>query len=1635
MRVIILIFQSLKRKEIEILPIVEIEMSEILERKRRNISEPLVGKCYSEIQNSKLQSEVHTAEADAYRPSAPATNLITTSDLPVNTHLPLAVKPLRQYQLKSNSTINSDEYRFSNNSSTVSSSSSPSSSSKTLCKTLSGDFRHNSRNIFDDTAKAKSLPASSSTNSSINNSSNISMMKFTPAINSTSILNNAASCVARPIYCDKEMIRDSRDSSDSCNSRDVAKMKATTTLRRFTDTAPRKAKTLSSSTGGTVSAVPFAAPNSSVDIKWEIAKCDIKNETIPRTITTTAATIRPTTKSVLKVIRPRRMTVACSTLNDWPTDSLTSAQKNLSGNDSLKRRTVRELPRKPWFSSSVDGPPVVRETGIDDDLASKRLISTRRFSTINDSATVSVQKPTVLRSSSPHLFRMNFTPPPKPTRTYQETLTGLLQTKNSEQMSSATVKSVRKACPIMGSSRLAAPNNCRNSSDHNSDSRTGTDFRKGSVDTVEISPDIRMSGKWRSSINLPCDAFNLADEDLIIAENPIVRRRNSLVVRTQTGLRVKTIIDKLLNSNGRDQRRALFSLKQIFQDDKDLVHEFVQDGGLECMIKLGRKADQNHQNYILRALGQVMLYVDGMNGIIAHIETIQWLYELLDSPYRLVVKTALKLLLVFIEYTDHNALLLMTAVTNVDKANNRPDWFALMKVLNEKDANDVEMLTYGMTVINKTLNGVADQDTYYDLVDSLESQGLEDAMRHMLKLGHKDLKDQCKLYEKVLKQEDEAESSDESIVKMRIQTPPVADRRIAMRRRHQESLARQQEHYNFHKINSVNNNIEKFESPISNPTTGIINGTTNNVADNAPKVIPPWRKKVADADSSSKNDNAKIAVKEKSLQYSSNGKESVTNQQPSLAPVKSVEKELESNENVEPEEKPVRAPPPSFPATLFSPTENKTMEFPEPIKKEPEPVVESKKISSPKTKAKNSLISVIDDEDDAACGGNAFAAQLRRRALKREQNAALFEPKQDEAEILWKKAAENFKSKPLIINDLDFSEFHKDEYEQDPLVMARLAAIAQEKGLIPGVASSGIPPAPERGPPPAPPLLPSGGAPGVPPPPPFLAPNGSSSQSGRDPSPVSKTGTLKLHWKPAQAELPPVPSLKNMGTFWHKLDLPKIDAKKLVQLFEQKTKETTTIKRLNGEHRVQILQVLPLKRSQAINIGLTKLPPISVIPTAIMKFDSMVLNKEGIEKILTTMMPNPAEIEQIELKIAEHPDMPLGQAEQFLLKLSQIPCLLERLRLWVFTLDYKNCEKDIAEPLMDLQLAMKEVEESKTFRTAMGMLLIIGNTLNGTNIKGFQLDYLTKASEVKDPVYKHTLTYHLAEYMIEHYPDGTDLYSEFGAVARTARYDYDELEANLKKLESDCKASWGYLAKISKNDSSSSMKQKINDYLNDVAQRIHQLKAIYRIACNRWHAFLLFFGYSVHEVPTLKPMAVFKMVNEFALEYRTTRDKILQQRKRLADKRERNKTRGKIWALEGQNCKDGVEINGNLKHTPVQTNAEQRHEAMSRMLSVGSSDDTLKRTRAKPTAERSPAEIISSQREMLRSVGRLAESGSPGRESPDDEILDGLVKAATIQTEPRDHRRRARQFNRKSLRRTRTLKLVDDQPGSTVTTV
>uniref|UniRef100_A0A915NA49 GBD/FH3 domain-containing protein n=1 Tax=Meloidogyne javanica TaxID=6303 RepID=A0A915NA49_MELJA len=257
---------------------------------------------------------------------------------------------------------------------------------------------------------------------------------------------------------------------------------------------------------------------------------------------------------------------------------------------------------------------------------------------------------------------------------------------------------------------------------------------------------------------------NLGDElfDFDVNNNNELGIHTTLLLRQQPALRVKAIIEKLLYTSGREQRGALFTLKSLFQEDKDLVHAFVQNGGLEALVKLGRGSDQNHQNHILRALGQLMLYVDGMNGVIAHNDTICWLYELLDSPYRLVVKTALKLLLVFVEYTEPNSLLFLAAISKVERGKNQPDWCSLVRILNDVQASDHETLVFGMTVINKTLHGVPDQDTYFDAIESLESQGMNDSLATLCKLNNTQLSQQCALYEQELRREDAAIESDTS---------------------------------------------------------------------------------------------------------------------------------------------------------------------------------------------------------------------------------------------------------------------------------------------------------------------------------------------------------------------------------------------------------------------------------------------------------------------------------------------------------------------------------------------------------------------------------------------------------------------------------------------------------------------------------------------------------------------------------------------------------------------------------------------------------------------------------------------------------------------------------------------------------
>lgn len=79
---------------------------------------------------------------------------------------------------------------------------------------------------------------------------------------------------------------------------------------------------------------------------------------------------------------------------------------------------------------------------------------------------------------------------------------------------------------------------------------------------------------------------------------------------------------------------------------------------------------------------------------------------------------------------------------------------------------------------------------------------------------------------------------------------------------------------------------------------------------------------------------------------------------------------------------------------------------------------------------------------------------------------------------------------------------------------------------------------------------------------------------------------------------------------------------------------------------------------------------------------------------------------------------------------------------------------------MDLKQGIELLKLNKTFKVILSTLRSVGSFLNGSQVKGFRLEYLSKVMEVKDTVHKHPLLYHICEMIIEKFPDTTDFFSE-----------------------------------------------------------------------------------------------------------------------------------------------------------------------------------------------------------------------------------------------------------------------------------
>uniref|UniRef100_H0WXZ6 Formin homology 2 domain containing 3 n=1 Tax=Otolemur garnettii TaxID=30611 RepID=H0WXZ6_OTOGA len=626
-----------------------------------------------------------------------------------------------------------------------------------------------------------------------------------------------------------------------------------------------------------------------------------------------------------------------------------------------------------------------------------------------------------------------------------------------------------------------------------------------------------------------------------------------------------------------------------------------------------------------------------------------------------------------------------------------------------------------------------------------------------------------------------------------------------------------------------------------------------------------------------------------------------------------------------------------------------------------------------------------------------------------------------ESDYIWDQLMAN--PRELRIQDMDFTDLGEED-DIDVLDMDLGHREAPGPPPPPPPTFLGLPP------PPPPPLLdsvPPPPAPGnllAPPPPMFSAPQGLGwSQVPRgQPTFTKKKKTIRLFWNEVRPFEWPCKNNRRCREFlWSKLEPIKVDTSRLEHLFESKSKELSVTKaQMCAPGNREELSFLASRFQNRINIGLTVLPPPRTIKIAILNFDEYALNKEGIEKILT-MIPTEEEKQKIQEAQLANPEVPLGSAEQFLLMLSSISELSARLHLWAFKMDYETTEKEVAEPLLDLKEGIDQLENNKTLGFILSTLLAIGNFLNGTNAKAFELSYLEKVPEVKDTVHKQSLLHHVCTMVVENFPDSSDLYSEIGAITRSAKVDFDQLQDNLCQMERRCKASWDHLKAIAKHEMKPVLKQRMSEFLKDCAERIIILKIVHRRIINRFHSFLLFMGHPPYAIREVNINKFCRIISEFALEYRTTRERVLQQKQKRANHRERNKTRGKM--ITDTDDEDEVESGKFSGSSPAPPSQPQ---------GLSYAEDAAEHENMKAVLKTSSPAVEDATPVLGVRIRSRASRGSTGSwtmgtdDSPNitddaaDEIMDRIVKSATQvpsqRVVPRE-RKRSR-ANRKSLRRT-----------------
>ncbi|XP_073789456.1 formin-1 isoform X3 [Danio rerio] len=245
--------------------------------------------------------------------------------------------------------------------------------------------------------------------------------------------------------------------------------------------------------------------------------------------------------------------------------------------------------------------------------------------------------------------------------------------------------------------------------------------------------------------------------------------------------------------------------------------------------------------------------------------------------------------------------------------------------------------------------------------------------------------------------------------------------------------------------------------------------------------------------------------------------------------------------------------------------------------------------------------------------------------------------------------------------------------------------------------------------------------------------------------------------------------------------------KPLSDAYEKKTKARKVIKLLDG------------KRSQAVGILISSLHlEMKDIQQAVLTLDDTVVDLDAIE----ALYENRAQPEELE-KIKKHYETSdeeqvklLDKPEQFLYELSQIPEFSSRVHCFIFQTKFTDAVASIQRKTEIIHHVCKFLLEKDSTREVMGLVLALGNYMNGGSrargqADGFGLEILPKLKDVKSRENHISLLDYIVSYYLHHLDKnaGTEKsifpLPEPQDVFLSSQVKFDDLSKDLRKLGRD----------------------------------------------------------------------------------------------------------------------------------------------------------------------------------------------------------------------------------------------------------